>query len=109
MADDDGPSGNGLRELASGFRKRTLVTARLAGKVGLAMAKRTLRGKDAEPGAPSSALDAEKAKDAARGLVREIGALKGLVMKVGQMASYLPGALPPEAQKVLSELQAESV
>jgi predicted unusual protein kinase regulating ubiquinone biosynthesis (AarF/ABC1/UbiB family) len=101
MADDD------LRELASGFRKRTLVTARLAGKVGLAMAKRTLRGKD-DAVCPNE-VDAERAKDAARALVREIGALKGLVMKVGQMASYLPGALPPEAQKVLSELQAESV
>ena len=33
-----------LRELASGFRKRTLVTAKLAGKMGLAMARRTLSG-----------------------------------------------------------------
>jgi predicted unusual protein kinase regulating ubiquinone biosynthesis (AarF/ABC1/UbiB family) len=99
MGDDD------LRELASGFRKRTLVTARLAGKVGLAMAKRTLRGRDGE----GAALDAEKAKDGARALVRELGALKGLVMKVGQMASYLPGALPEEAQAILAQLQGESV
>ena len=33
-----------LRELASGFRKRTLLTAKLAGRMGLAMAKRTVRG-----------------------------------------------------------------
>src|SRR4051794_6339375 len=99
MGDDD------IRELASGFRKRTLVTARLAGKVGLAMAARTLRGRDEH----AAAVDAEKAKEGARALVRELGALKGLVMKVGQMASYLPGALPDEAQAILAQLQGESV
>jgi predicted unusual protein kinase regulating ubiquinone biosynthesis (AarF/ABC1/UbiB family) len=30
-------------------------------------------------------------------------------MKIGQMASYLPGALPDEAQSVLAQLQADSV
>lgn len=93
-----------IKELAAGFRKRTLVTAGLAGKVGLAAAKRTLRGKSA-----GDDVDAAKAKEAALTLVRDIGALKGLVMKIGQMASYLPGALPDEAQSVLSRLQSESV
>jgi predicted unusual protein kinase regulating ubiquinone biosynthesis (AarF/ABC1/UbiB family) len=92
-----------LRELASGVRKRTLVTARLAGKMGLAMAQRTLRGRDDDRPAASDA------RTAAMALVRELGALKGLVMKIGQMASYLPGALPAEAQEVLSQLQASSV
>ena len=46
--------------------------------------------------------DLEKVKEGARALVREMGALKGLVMKVGQMASYLPGALPEEAQQILN-------
>lgn len=96
---------NELKALASGFRKRTLVTASLAGKVGLAMAKRTLRGKPAE----DAPVAGGEAREAAKSLVREIGALKGLVMKVGQMASYLPGALPAEAQEVLAQLQAESV
>ncbi len=93
-----------LEELAKGFRKRTLVTAKLAGKMGLSMAARTLAGK---PSAPK-VIDKERATAAARELVSQIGALKGLVMKVGQMASYLPGALPDEAQRVLAELQAES-
>jgi predicted unusual protein kinase regulating ubiquinone biosynthesis (AarF/ABC1/UbiB family) len=53
--------------------------------------------------------DVEKVKEGARALVREMGALKGLVMKLGQMASYLPGALPEEAQQILATLQAESV
>lgn len=108
MADDDDGRGD-LRELASGFRKRTLVTARLAGRVGLAMAKRTLRGKDLEEDRHANEAEAEKAREGAKALVKELGALKGLVMKVGQMASYLPGALPEEAQNVLTQLQAESV
>lgn len=93
----------GIDELAKGFRKRTLVTARLASKVGVRMASRTLRGRRDE--APA---DAEEAAARARELVTQIGALKGLVMKVGQMASYLPGALPDSAQRVLAELQADS-
>lgn len=99
--------GDDIRELASGFRKRTLLTAKLAGRMGLAMAKRTVRGggvrSDDDP------IDVERAKQGARELVREMGTLKGLVMKVGQMASYLPGALPDEAQAILAQLQAESV
>lgn len=93
-----------MKELASGFRKRTLVTASLAGKVGVAMGKRMLLGAD-----KSERVDAEAARAAARELVTSLGAMKGLVMKLGQMASYLPGALPDEAQRVLAELQASSV
>lgn len=92
-----------IDELAKGFRKRTLVTAGLAGKIGLKMAKRTLQGKPSD-----ERVDPAEAVRAARELVTQLGAFKGLVMKVGQMASYLPGALPPEAQAVLAKLQAES-
>jgi predicted unusual protein kinase regulating ubiquinone biosynthesis (AarF/ABC1/UbiB family) len=95
-----------IKELAAGFRKRTLVTAGLAGKVGIAAAKRKLLGAS---DTASDDTDTAKAKEAALALVRDIGALKGLVMKVGQMASYLPGALPDEAQQVLARLQSESV
>lgn len=37
-----------------------------------------------------------------------MGNLKGLVMKAGQIASHMPGSLPPAAQQVLAELQAQS-
>jgi predicted unusual protein kinase regulating ubiquinone biosynthesis (AarF/ABC1/UbiB family) len=43
-----------------------------------------------------------------RKLVTRMGNLKGLAMKVGQIASYMPGSLPPAAQEVLAELQAQS-
>ncbi len=98
MADD-------LRELAKGFRKRTWVTAKLATKVGLSAAKRQLRGRNAD--APSAAQRLASTA-AAKEVAAQLGQLKGLVMKVGQMASYLPGALPDEAQEVLATLQAKS-
>ncbi|MCB9591104.1 MAG: AarF/ABC1/UbiB kinase family protein [Sandaracinaceae bacterium] len=97
--------GDDLRELAKGFRKRTWVTAKLAAKVGVSAAKRQLRGRDAN--APTAA-QVVGSTEAARELVAKLGQLKGLVMKVGQMASYLPGALPDEAQDVLAALQAQS-
>ncbi|MCA9654181.1 MAG: AarF/ABC1/UbiB kinase family protein [Myxococcales bacterium] len=97
--DDDAP----LSRLARGFRKRTLVTARLASKVGVGFVKRSLgRGSD---DAEATEADRQAAIDAASQMVKEIGALKGLVMKIGQIASYMPGALPPEAQRVLTRLQ----
>ncbi|MCA9710233.1 MAG: AarF/ABC1/UbiB kinase family protein [Myxococcales bacterium] len=102
--DDETP----LRELARGFRKRTLVTARLATRVGMRFAKRTVLGRGREPEAASDALEDSAAVEAAGRLVKELGALKGLVMKLGQVASYMPGALPPQAQRVLAKLQAHT-
>lgn len=94
-----------LKELARGFRKRTWVTTKLAAKVGVHAARRQLRGRSADT--PSAAQVVESV-EAARELVAKLGQLKGLVMKIGQMASYLPGALPDEAQAVLVSLQAKS-
>ncbi len=89
-----------IASLATGFRKRTLVTAKLAGKLGVKYAKRAALG--ASNKAPTDDVAA------AERLVDELGALKGLVMKFGQMASYMPGASSPDAQKVLGKLQAQS-
>lgn len=100
--DDDTRSGT-LSALARGFRGRTLATAKLATKVGLKFAKRSLVGAGPE------AADDDDAVEVAGDLVQELGRLKGLVMKVGQIASYMPGALPPRAQKVLTQLQANTV
>jgi predicted unusual protein kinase regulating ubiquinone biosynthesis (AarF/ABC1/UbiB family) len=81
-----------------GFRARTLRTARLVGKLGAGFVARKLTG----PLAPSAAISRADA------LVAELGRLKGLSMKIGQMASYLPGFFTPEAQGVLTKLQASS-
>lgn len=98
-SDDDVP----LRALARGFRKRTMVTVGLASRVGVGFAKRTLFGR--AEGSASTPVEDSDAVEAAGKLVKELGALKGLVMKLGQIASYMPGALPPEAQRVLTKLQ----
>jgi predicted unusual protein kinase regulating ubiquinone biosynthesis (AarF/ABC1/UbiB family) len=100
--DDDAP----LRALARGFRKRTMVTVGLASRMGVGLAKRTLFGpREAKPTTP---VEDSAAVEAAGKLVKELGALKGLVMKLGQIASYMPGALPPAAQRVLTKLQANT-
>ncbi len=91
-----------LQRLARGFRKRTLVTAKLASKVGVSYLKKSV----GLNGAP--VVDEQKAVAAASQLVEQMSTLKGLVMKFGQMASYMPGALPPQAQRVLTQLQANS-
>lgn len=92
-----------LSQLPSGLRDRTWVTAKLAARLGVAAAKKNLGiGDGDEPDEAEAVARAEE-------LVKQMGTLKGLVMKVGQMASYLPGAMPPAAQKVLSELQASTV
>jgi predicted unusual protein kinase regulating ubiquinone biosynthesis (AarF/ABC1/UbiB family) len=94
-----------LDELATGFRKRTLVTARLAARLGRKMVGRQIfgGGRDGE-----TQRQVDKAVRAAEDLVEQLGGLKGLVMKMGQIASYMPGAMPPEAQRVLARLQAKS-
>ena len=93
-----------LDELKGGWR-RAFSTARLTGKLGAKAASRMLRRKSAEDGPDP---DIEKAVARAKDLVERMGQLKGLVMKAGQIASYMPGSLPPEAQAVLADLQAKS-
>lgn len=92
-----------LDELAGGVG-RMFTTARLAGKLGMKAAGRVLRKK---PAAATREAD-DDAIAAAKKLVARMSHLKGLVMKAGQIASYMPGTLPPAAQEVLAELQARS-
>ena len=96
-------NGKTLSALARGFRKRTLVTARLATKTGFKMLGKTLN----PDGAPAD-VDEAAAVAAAHELAETMGEMKGLIMKFGQMASYLEGSMPPAAQRVLAQLQAES-
>lgn len=97
--------GNGkkISALARGFRKRTLVTARLAAKTGLKALAKTIN-----PDRQGGEVDEEHAVRAATQLAETMGEMKGLVMKLGQMASYLEGSMPPAAQRVMAQLQAES-
>jgi predicted unusual protein kinase regulating ubiquinone biosynthesis (AarF/ABC1/UbiB family) len=97
-----------LAGIAKGFRDRTMVTAKLAGRIGLKFAKRTLVGRGRDATAEEKAAADDDAVEVATDLVEQLGSLKGLVMKLGQIASYMPGAMPPRAQKVLTQLQANT-
>jgi len=98
-----------LDELTGGLR-RMWSTASLTSKLGVKAASRILfrkrRASDEE--IDLDPKDTAAAIATARKLVTRMGHLKGLVMKAGQIASYMPGTLPPAAQEVLSELQAQS-
>jgi predicted unusual protein kinase regulating ubiquinone biosynthesis (AarF/ABC1/UbiB family) len=84
-------------EEMSDIRKRTWVTAKMAAKIGFAAAKKTLN--------IDSSLTPEKAVMQAIELVEQFDGMKGLLLKFGQMASYLNTGLPPAAQKILAKLQ----
>jgi predicted unusual protein kinase regulating ubiquinone biosynthesis (AarF/ABC1/UbiB family) len=86
-------------------------TASLASKLGVKTASRVLFKKKAgedEVDVDAALKDRDAAIAAARKLVARMGHLKGLAMKAGQIASYMPGTLPPAAQEVMAELQAQS-
>jgi len=87
-----------LAKIAKGFRKRTLITAKLTTKVGVAAIKKQLNISGAE-------MDIEESIKMAEKLVEEIDGMKGLIMKFGQIASYIGTSFPPEAQRILARLQ----
>ncbi len=88
-------------KLPSGFTGRTLTTLKLAAKVGVGYARRSIGGAPAQQGENAQT-------EAAEVLVEQLGRMKGLMMKFGQMASYLPGNVGSKAQGVLAQLQASS-
>ncbi len=103
MADDD--ERDSFTGIAQGVLGRGLPTARLLMRTGAKFAARTVGF------GPKSAHDAsreEHAVAAARELVSQLGELKGLAMKFGQMMSYLDASVPPAARDVLAKLQAQS-
>ena len=100
---DEDPPQNPLTELAQGMRSRTLVTLRLASKLGLQMLKRSLPLDQL-----AHQVDEEDAVRAAQTMLEQMDGLKGLVMKFGQMASYLSPSLPPRARRILARLQSHS-
>lgn len=92
MADeeDQGPDTGRLKRLTRlaglGAKLSTGVVARGVAKLG---------------GSQAALID----KDAAQAMVKTLGEMKGLAMKVGQMASMNPELLSPEIRAVVSKLQ----
>lgn len=83
-----------LKRLTASWAGRTLASGRVAAHLGKAAAGKVLQ-------VAHAAADVELGE----ALASELDAMKGLAMKVGQMASYLEGSLPPATQRVLSKLQ----
>jgi predicted unusual protein kinase regulating ubiquinone biosynthesis (AarF/ABC1/UbiB family) len=86
-----------LTELPRGFRRRTLPTARIAARAGWRHLLR-LAGRTPAPDAPTALVSAAS-------LVEDLGSFKGVFMKVGQMASFLPAREPDAARELLGRLQ----
>src|SRR5690349_16113433 len=64
--------------------------------IALEGARRALGGKkEAEPSPEQKKKVAEDAKKAAEALLKTLGEMKGLPLKVGQMVSYIDGLAPP--------------
>ena len=112
--------------VAKGFRKRTVVTAKLSAKLGFGVAKSVIKNK-VRAAFPEKITDlngqstevilkdkkkqeqlTQEAIDMGLELFQEMDQLKGLVMKFGQMASYMATQLPPEAQRIIAKLQSEA-
>jgi predicted unusual protein kinase regulating ubiquinone biosynthesis (AarF/ABC1/UbiB family) len=82
-----------LSRISTGLRRRSIGAVKVAAKTSVAM----LRNSDSE----QSDLRWDQ-------ISNELGRMKGLMMKIGQMASYIEGSLPPEARPFLSKLQRQS-
>ena len=88
----------------AGFR-RNLAIGRMAGSVAGQIATRKVRRLITGGQHRAGELDADPWADVAQNLTRHLGHLKGAVMKLGQMASYLDGGLPPTVRDLLGSLQ----
>jgi hypothetical protein len=86
-----------LTDLARGFRARTLTTLRLAGRLGIGMARRSVG-----LGQALEQVDEEDAVRAAGVLLGQLDGLKGLMMKFGLFVNRLQWGL----NSVLAHLDA---
>jgi predicted unusual protein kinase regulating ubiquinone biosynthesis (AarF/ABC1/UbiB family) len=74
--------------------------------------KRALRGEERDPTEEERRKIAESAKKTADAMLKTLGEMKGLPLKLGQMASYIDGLAPPgyeeRFKKTLKKLQAKA-
>ena len=82
-----------LAGIRRSWSSRLLSTGRIAATAGRLAARRLVRAQGAGDGALGEAL------------ARELDQMKGMAMKVGQILSYLDGALPEETHAALRSLQ----
>jgi len=84
-------------------RKMWRLTARNAGRYAGMRARRAVT-----PAERRAELDTRFAIRTAEDVAQELGEMKGVLMKAGQMLSFIAEGLPDEAQQALSALQADA-
>lgn len=91
--------------MRSSWRSRRLLrmTARNAGRFGVTKARGLVT-----PAERRAELDLQFAVRTAEDVAAELGEMKGVLMKVGQLISFIVEALPDEAQQALAALQANA-
>ena len=93
------------------LRHRVTRTARLwrvGARRGVAAVPHLARRATAADQAAREELDRQFAIRTAEDVARELGNMKGAVMKAGQLVSFIVEALPDEAQQALATLQSEA-
>lgn len=84
-------------------RRMWKLTARNATRFAGTRARRLVT-----PAERRAELDAQFAIRTAEDVAKELGEMKGVLMKVGQMISFIAEGLPDEAQQALASLQADA-
>jgi predicted unusual protein kinase regulating ubiquinone biosynthesis (AarF/ABC1/UbiB family) len=88
-------------------RTRNVEMARLGARLGRTYASTAAR-KTFASAARAEELDRERELRTAEDIAQSLGEMKGALMKVGQMASYLDDGLPEPLRMALSQLQAHA-
>jgi predicted unusual protein kinase regulating ubiquinone biosynthesis (AarF/ABC1/UbiB family) len=86
--------------------RRALRVWRLTARRGASWVVLKVRGAAADQ-EERERLERSFAIRSAEDVARELGAMKGAIMKVGQMVSFIADGLPPEARAALESLQAD--
>jgi predicted unusual protein kinase regulating ubiquinone biosynthesis (AarF/ABC1/UbiB family) len=86
--------------------RRALRVWRLTARRGASWVVLKVRGAAADE-EERARLERSFAIRSAEDVARELGAMKGAIMKVGQMVSFIADGLPPEARSALESLQAD--
>ena len=95
--------------ITSGSRTaRTVEMARLGGTAGANLAAHKVRRAMASSDEERSRLDARFELRTAEQVAEALGGMKGALMKLGQMASYLDQGLPEPVRDALAQLQADA-
>ena len=91
----------------AGRGSRNIELARMGSRIGRNVASSTARQIFASAERRDE-LRAQRQLRSTAEVVETLGSMKGVFMKIGQMASYLDAGLPPEVRQALGRLQAEA-